>query len=419
MTRRPILRLLALGAALAACATAAARPIDARADPARIPTAPAAAVVDWNRIALQTTARAPFNPPRETRSMAIVQAAVLDAVTSITRTRPSYRVRVSAPRSASVSAAIAGAAHGTLVALYPDQRRGLDEQYARALADLAPGRTRDAGTAAGDAVASAMLALRAHDGADAAASFSSPGGPGRWVPTPPAFLPALEPGWGRVTPFLLRSSSALRPPAPPAIGSRRYAADLREIEALGSSDSVVRTPNQTAAARFWVATAPQLWNQVLQQAGVRPGISATRAASAFALLNLAGADAFIAAWDAKFAYLQWRPVTAIRAAGNSEWTPLLVTPPFPDYPAGHTAYAGAAEEALVALFGERSGELEITSPTAGGATHRYRSFREIADEVVDARVWGGVHWRTSSAVGRELGRRVGTLAVARAPRRVD
>ena len=359
------------------------------------------AVVDWNRIAVETTAQAPFNPPRETRSLAIVQAAVLDSVTSITRARPPYLVRISAPRGASVPAAVAGAAHATLVALYPEQRAALDAQYAAA-------RPSADGAAVGEAVAAAVLALRAHDGADVLTPAPPVSGLGAWVPTPPAFRPALEPGWGRVTPFLLRSGSALRPPPPPAVGSRRYARDLREIEAVGSIDSTVRTADQTEAARFWVATAPQLWNQVVQQ--LSPGMSATRTAYAFALLNLAGADAFIAAWDGKFAYMQWRPVTGIRAFDDPDWTPLLVTPPFPDYPAAHTTYAGAAETVLTGLFGRRCNRLTLT---AAGVERHYRAFADIADEVEGARVWGGVHWRTSSETGRALGDRVGRVAVRR------
>jgi hypothetical protein len=352
-------------------------------------------VVEWNRIALRTAAQAPFNPPRETRSLAIVQAAVLDSVTSVTRARPPYLVRVAAPRDASADAAAAAAAHACLVALYPEQRAALDARY-----EAGPGAE------VGEAVAAAVLALRAHDGSDVVVSAPIGSGPGAWVPTPPAFRPALEPGWGNVEPFLLRSGSALRPPPPPAVGSRRYARDLREIAAIGSADSTVRTPDQTEAAQFWVTTAPQLWNQVLQQRS--RGMSATRAAYAFALLNLAGADAFIAAWDGKFAYTQWRPVTGIRAAGDPGWTPLLVTPPFPDYPAAHSTYAGTAETVLDRVVGR--GPLTLT---ASGITRRYRGVREIADEVVEARVWGGVHWRTSSETGRALGGRVGRVALRR------
>ena len=237
--------------------------------------------------------------------MAIVQAAVLDSVSSITHDRAPYLVRVHARRGAPCQPPSPPPRTQACVALYPEQRTALDARYAS---------SRDAGTDVGNAVAAAILALRAHDGSADPAVYVPSGGIGHWVPTPPAFAPALEPGWGRVTPFVLRSGSELRPPPPPAVGSDRAARDLREIEAIGAIDSTTRTPPQTEAARFWVATAPQLWNQAVQQ--LSPRLSPTRAAAAFAALNLAGADAFIAAWDAKYAYEQWRPVTAIRAGGD-------------------------------------------------------------------------------------------------------
>jgi hypothetical protein len=368
------------------------------------------AIVDWNRIALHTTSQAPFNPPRETRSVAIVQAAVLDAVSSITRRHAAYLIRVRAPRGASLPAAVAAAAHTSLTALYPAQRASLDAQYAQALAGLPPGRARDDGAAVGDTVATAVQAVRAHDGAEIPVVFTPTGGPGRWVPTPPGLAPALEPGWGGVRPFVLRSGAELRPPPPPASGSRRFLRDLHEIEAVGATDGD-RTADQTEAARFWVATAPQLWNQAVQQLSLRGEPQPTRAALAFAMLNLAGADAFIAAWDAKFAYQQWRPVTGIRATTDPSWTPLLTTPPFPDYPAAHTTFAGAAETVLTSLF--RDGAFVLTSATAGNAQHAFARFHAVADEVEDARVWGGVHWRSSSEVGRRLGRRIGSATLRR------
>jgi hypothetical protein len=416
MPRHPALVVVALIPALAFCAPAAARPIDPgdtlapdRARPACVPSA-ASAVIEWNSLALRTTAQAPFDPPRESRSVAIAQAAVLDAVSSITHAAAPYRVRVPSPRRACIAAAVAAAAHRSLVELYPEQRAALDDAYARALAGLPPGEARDSGVSTGEAVAAAILALRAHDGSDVDAPFTATPEPGRWVPTPPGVKPALEPGWGRVTPFLLRSSSELRPPGPPALDSARYARDQREIEAVGSTDSAGRTPDQTEAAQFWVATAPQLWNQVIEQIGARRHSSPTELAVAFASLNLAGADAFIAAWDAKFTYEQWRPVTAIRATADSGWTPLLATPPFPDYPAAHTTFAGAAETVLTGLFGSAGPRLRLTSPIA---ERSYESVRAIADEVENARVWGGVHWRTSSEAGRTLGRRIGRIALRR------
>lgn len=211
-----------------------------------------------------------------------------------------------------------------------------------------------------------------------------------------------------------------RPGPPPALSGPIYARDLSEIATVGRETSSARTAAQAQTARFWVATAPQLWNQIVQQLVAAHGLEVTTAARAFALLNLAGADAFIASWDAKFTYRQWRPITGIREAATAsnpatfadpEWTPLLETPPFPDYPAAHMVYAGAAEEVLSSLFGTTPGGFEISSPTAGALPHHYSSIRAVADEVVQARVWGGVHWRTSCTAGRIMGQRIGRYAV--------
>lgn len=354
-------------------------------------------VVDWNVIALRTTAAAPFDPPRETRSLAIVQAAVYDAVVAATDdgTRP-YAVAVHRPRRGSAAAAVAAAAHDVLAGLYDAQRPALDASFDAYLAGLPTGRARDDGVRIGRATAQAMLALRADDRSDDVVTYTPQPGPGKWQPTPPAYLPALDPGWGRVTPFLVRR--VVLPPAPPAVGSTAYQRDLAEIRQIGAVDSVSRTAEQTATARFWVATAPQLWNQPLQ--GAAAGMPVVRAARAFAMLNLVGADAFITAWKGKYHFAQWRPVTAIRATVDPAWTPLLGTPPFPDYPSAHAVYAGAAETVLSVVLGRHP--LDITSPGIG--THHYRNAHAVADEVMDARVWGGVHWRTSDTVGRTLGR---------------
>jgi hypothetical protein len=218
----------------------------------------------------------------------------------------------------------------------------------------------------------------------------------------------------------LEEGSQFRPGPPPALDSRRYTRDFDEIKAIGSTTSATRTQEQTDLARFWIATGPQNWNPAARQVAIAQGLTLSENARAFALLNLAGADAFIASWDAKFTYNQWRPVTAIRAAdsdGNANtledpgWTPLLVTPPFPDYIAGHTSYAGAVATVLEHVFGKDPGVvLVLTSPTAPGVVETYTTFRAMADGVVDARVWGGIHWRTSSVRGQTLGEEIGRYA---------
>jgi hypothetical protein len=373
-------------------------------------SASADVVLDWNVIALETTAAAPFNPPLETRNLAIVHAAMFDAVNSITGESAAYLVRLRVPAGASAEAAAIAAAHMTLVKLYPEQESTLDASYKSSIERIPAGPRRAGGVRIGEAVALRILSTRASDGAMAAmkAEYLPGKKAGDWIPTPPASLPALDPGWGRVRPFVLRHGAQLRPEPPPALHSQRCARDFEEIKEIGSSTSGTRRQEETDLARFWIATASQNWNPVARQVSVAQGLTLSQNARAFALLNLAGADAFIAAWDAKFTYNQWRPVTAIRAAGDPSWTPLLITPPFPDYIAGHTTYAGAAEAVLEHLFGEDPGVvITMTSVTAPGVVETYTTFRDIADGVVNARVWGGIHWRTSSVQGRVVGMEVG------------
>lgn len=382
-------------------------------------------VLDWNVIALRTTAAAPFNPPLETRSLAIVHAAMFEAVNAITGEFWPYLASASAPAGASAEAAAAAAAHHALVRLFPAQQPALDDALYESLSRLPKGASRSDGIAVGVAAADRLLAARASDGAAEAvtAAYTPRSGPGYWVPTPPAFRPALDPGWGSVTPFMLETADQFRPGMPPALTSARYATDFAEIRDVGAAASRSRSQAQTDLARLWVATAPQVWNPVARQVAIARGLGTSRTARLLALLNLAGADAFIASWDAKFRHEQWRPVTAIRAAdddGNPDttadpaWTPLLVTPPFPDYIAGHSTYAGAAAQVLADLVGEGSGiTLVLTSPTAPGVQVTYASIEAIAAGVVDARVWGGVHFRTSSEEGKRAGQRIGHYAVRR------
>jgi hypothetical protein len=387
-------------------------------------TVRADAILDWNVTALKTTVAAPFNPPLETRNLAIVHAVMFDAVNSVVGQFHAYAVQLAAPNGASAEAAAAAAAHFALVQLYPAQQAMLDTAYAASLASVSDGPAKTDGMTVGETVAAQILTLRASDGADAArvAPYTPGTAPGDWIPTPPAFKPALDPGWGTVRPFFMREGSQFRPGSPPTLTSRQYTRDFNEIKEIGSATSSTRTQGQTDLARFWVATAPQIWNPAARQVAIAHGRTLSENAQAFALLNLAGADAFIASWDAKFTYNQWRPVTAIRAvgaAGNPDtiadpsWSPLLVTPPFPDYIAGHTTYAGAAEEVLEHVFGRQPGVvMKLTSAAAPGVLETYGTFEEIAEGVVEARVLGGIHWRTSSVRGRRVGEQVGRFAVS-------
>jgi hypothetical protein len=392
-------------------------------------------VLVWNIKALQTTAAAPFNPPLESRNLAIVHAVVFDAVNSIVGDYSAYAVRQNAPQGASPSAAAAAAAHFALVELYPAQRASLDEALVVSLAAIPDGPAKTAGTALGESAARRILTLRSADGAAEAivAPYVPIAAPGHWQPTlrpsPPPTGPdpglpglsALDPGWGAVRPFMLTKGSQYRPEAPPAPTSARYQRDFNEIREIGSRTSATRTQAQTDLARFWIATANQNWNPAARQVSIGKGLSLSQNARMFALLNMAIADAFVASWDAKFHYNQWRPITGIRAAdtdGNgltgadASWWPLLVTPPFPDYVAGHAVAGGAAEAVLSHVLGDEPGvTMRLTSPTAAGVVLTYTRFTDISKDVVDARVFGGIHWRTSDTRGRSVGRKVGRFGV--------
>ena len=403
----------ALSALLGLGATIALSPGGARAN----------VIIDWNIATLKTTASAAFNPPLETRNVAIVHAAIFDAVNSIEHEFHPYLIKARAADSASPEAAAVAAAHFALTQLYPAQKATLDAAYAVSLAAIPDGRAKTAGIFVGESVAAQILSARASDGAEAALStpYAPTAAPGVWIPTPPAFLPALAPGWGSVVPFLLRTSSQFRADSPPSLTSRQYTRDFDEIKEIGSATSLTRTQEETDLARLWISTAAQNWNPIARQVVIARKLNLAQTARVLALLNLAGADAFIASWAAKFTYNQWRPVTAIRAAdvdGNpstvvdASWTPLLITPPFPDYVAGHTTYAGAAATVLEHLFGNCPDVvMALTSPSAPGVVRTYTNFEAIADDVVEARILGGIHWRTSSVVGKRVGDRIGNFAV--------
>jgi hypothetical protein len=349
--------------------------------------------VNWNSVALQVTLSAKPDPPREARSVAMVQLAVLDAVTT----------------SDGDPAVIAAAARDVLAALYPAR--------AAELATLAPGEP--------SAAARTVLAGRAHDHADDPTTLTPVEEVGRWRPTPPAMAAAVDAGWGRVTPFLLGRGDRFRPAAPDPLTSAAYTRDFRELVDVGSVTSTTRTADQTQAAQFWKATAAQEWDALARNLAIAEHLSVLRTAHLLAELSLAQADAAIAAWDTKFTYLQWRPITGIRLAaddGNpdttplADWTPLIPTPPFPDYVCGHTALGGASQRVLEHWFGagERD-DLALTSPALPGVTRHWPTFAALGQEVLDARVWGGVHWRTSCERGRTLGEQVGSWTLTHAP----
>jgi hypothetical protein len=355
-------------------------------------------------------------PPPSARSGAIVQASVFDAVNGIDRRYAYYHVPPASPRGTSRAAAAAGAAYTALVALIPGQRPLFDAQLAATLAQLAddpahPGQAVRRGLAWGTTVANVILAWRATDGyTTPPPPYTVTPGAGYWQPTPPAFLgPPAAPlfrQFAAVTPFALTSASQFRPPGPPPLDSARWAQDLAEVQALGSATSTTRTPEQTQTAIFWQDDTPAaMWNRVADQLAQADDLPLAQNARLLAQLNIALADATIAVWNAKNAYNFWRPVTAIRAASNPAWTPLLPTPAFQEYPSAHSGVSSAAASVLASFYGNDT-PFTVTSAGLPGVQRDFTTFSSAVQQVEDARIHAGFHFRFSCADGATLGAQV-------------
>ncbi|WP_328991780.1 vanadium-dependent haloperoxidase [Kribbella sp. NBC_01245] len=319
-------------------------------------------------------------------------------------------------------AALAGAVHETLVTLIPARAAQLDQALATTLARIPDGSAESTGLAEGRRQAKAVLTSRTGDGLDPAsvnAPFTPPpAAPGIWQPTPPANSPATQYGNRVAKPFLLRSANQYRPGPPPALGSARYNRDLTEVRTVGSAGSTTRTQAQTDTAVFWLGSSYVLYTEPVRVALTETtGKSPADRAKLVALFHVAAVDTQIATSDTKYAYLRWRPVTAIRAGGDATWTPHHTTPAHPDYPSGHTTYSGSAEQVLTTLVGPRTAKpYTIGSPSAPGVTRTYTTWRKLTEENVDARVWSGIHTRTADTTGVTLGRQVAANTLREANR---
>jgi len=389
------------------------------------PLAPAQAdaVTDWNVIALEATA-VPPNAILQSRALAIVHVAVYDAVRAVERQGNAYAVEVTAPADASAEAAAAAAAHSALVRLAPAQRSMLDTALNASLAKIADGRSKTDGIAVGTEVAEKILALRASDGAGAKVTFTPRSGVGLYQLTPPQMTPAILAQWGAVAPFVLRTRAGLDFKGAPAVDSAQFARDFAEIKSVGARDSTTRTADQTAAAIFWTVQTAVPWNAAARAASAVRGLSLWDNARLFALLAVATADSQIIGFEEKYRRPHWRPVTAIRAAaeldmpallGDADWEPLLVTPPQPDYPSAHAIFSGAAEAVLRGFFGSDEVWVSVTAPGPFGVTRTFQRFSAMAEEVENARVWGGIHFRSTDVDGTEVGRRIGEIALRELP----
>jgi hypothetical protein len=384
-------------------------------------TAHADAVTDWNAIAVQAVTAGRAGPPG-LLDLALVQAAVHDAVQSIEGRYEPYFTTI-AGAEGSTAAAAAAAAYGVLAGIYPSQRpgpTGLDQRFTEYV--VSQGLGGDPGLDVGAAAASALLSqyrptidLPPNTGSTEV---------GAWRPTPPANAPGAFEFLRFVTPFTLRRASQFRPEPPPPLTSGRYLRDYNEVKALGSASSVDRTPAQTDLAHFWSANFVAQWNATMRALAAQHLSDLGDTARLFALANLAAADSAIAAWDCKFGFNFWRPITAIRegdhdghnaTVGDPLWTPLIPTPPYPDYTSGANSLTGAFTTVLELFFGtdEMNFSVMTTAQLATQKTRDFSRFSDAAQEVVDARVLLGIHFRFADEAARTQSSRVAHWVVHR------
>ena len=382
------------------------------------------AVTEWNATLLQAITATGTPPPRASRAMAIVQGAIFDTLNAFQGGFQNYHTTLTPPAGANAEAAVAGAAYRTLSVLFPTQTALLDAARTNALSFTVDGQAETDGYNFGLAVGQEFLDLRASDNSSLVVPYTPGSDPGDWVPTPAAFAPALLPNWPQVTPFTMTTGDQFRPDGPPTLDSSAWAAAFNEVKDLGSARSTTRTADQTEIALFWADgggthTPPGHWNVIAQDVTARNGQNLLQTARTFALLNYAMADAGIAAWDAKYEYNFWRPITAIRAAnsdGNAAtvqdatWTPLIATPPFPEYTSGHSTFSGAADAVLTALFGNQT--FRAATHAFSNEMRTFTSFSQAADEAGRSRIYGGIHYEFSNVDAKAAGRAIGQQAVA-------
>jgi hypothetical protein len=370
-------------------------------------------VTQWNSAALDAIRAGSTAPPIASRSLAILHVSIYDAINGIARTHEPYLVPSAVPASASREAAASTAAHGTLVNLFPAAVASFDALHAAILAGIPDGPQKTAGIAWGEFVANQILAARASDGSDAIVPPPGGSGPGVWVPTPPAFRPYLLPQWGFVVPFGMSSSSQFRPPGPPSLDSQRYAADYTEVKELGAAVGSTRTAEQTEIALFWAdgagtETPPGHWNSIAQIIAAAQGNTLEENARLFALLNIAMGDAAICAWDAKYTFHFWRPVTAIAfAEPELHWASFIVTPPFPDYVSGHSTFSGAAATVLPLFYGTEDLPFITGSDFLPGVYRSFANCLDAAEEAAVSRLYGGIHFRSANEDGLQAGISIG------------
>jgi hypothetical protein len=424
-SRALMVALAAIGLAVSAAAARADAPATnvVAAPNVSLPVDP---VIAWNQT-LVTILGTPGAQPgtiHATRSLAILHAAIYDAVDSIEHSSAPYAVSIKAPRKADPTAAAAAAGYTVLSGLYPNQQEAISSEFGSLLSPIPNGYHKYEGVRTGEAAASALLALRADDGSSLPQPTFTPGTkPGGYQFTPPAFAQPAFTQWSMVRPFALKSASQFRPAPPPALTSKAYVTAFNEVMSLGSATSTTRTADQTQIAQFWGPPIWIAWNNIAQTAALAHHNTLMQNARLFALLNISLADSVISFYDAKYTYAFWRPVTAIRAAdtGNSglasdpNWTPFANTAQDPSYPGAHATVSAAAASVLASFFGGDKFKFSAQSSALPGVSRSFSSFSAAANEASLSRIYAGQHFRTDEDAGTKLGNDVAGYVLANAP----
>jgi hypothetical protein len=374
-------------------------------------------VLDWNAIMQATVTTQPPFP--QARFAAITQLAVFEAVNSITHDYQPYLGTITAPPGASPEAAAIAAAHTVLRMYFPASALSLDAARATSLGAIPDSTAKNDGIAVGEAAAAALIAARANDGSSPPAFFlPTSANPGDWQLTPSctaaggAFF-----HWQNVTPFGILSAGQFRIDPPPELAGGRYAQAYNEVEQVGSVNSTQRPQDRTNVALFYANVTPvRIFNPVGRLLSATQGRSLSENAHDFAILNMAISDAAVATFEAKYHYNFWRPETAIHQAafdGNERtdpdatFQPFIITPCFPSYPSAHGVLSNAARYAMERIYGNVSFSITFSTPAVPGVSLTYSNLGQITDDIADARVYGGIHFRTDQDAGSLMGLRIG------------
>ena len=378
-------------------------------------------ILEWHQIGVDTlTADSLTTPPRKLPVegylyLAFMHAAVFNAVNGVRGRYEGYRFDSEAPSRTSARAAAVAAAHRVLVHYSPEQQTTLDAAYDASLARIPNGPKKSRGIAWGELTAADIIARRGRDGRNAPISFTTPPAPGVWRPTPPANAPMSHPWLGYVKPLMLKSGDQFDPGKPPALTSKKYARHFREVKSVGSATSTTRTAAQSATGTFFSGSPIVQFTAALKDQALDRRLDLVDTARMYAAVHLSLADAAIAIFWTKHHYGMWRPITAIREAetdGNDAttadpaWNSVIPSPPYPDYVSGYNGVMGAFAGSLGQLFGEDDLDLELTSTAAPGVVRKYDEVDDVCQDVIDARVYLGIHFRFADTTAARMGQRI-------------